>query len=304
MDRLRKIVLGSVFGMFGLIIFLTYPLAYFSVRPIHRLHEATKLCGRPPEYREEPKKRKWWPFGGAGASTHSKKPRSLFDPDMEQDPGYGDDHTRSVISSQNSSGRREIFRIPQKVMVGKHWITDELTGLSQTFNDMTDELLAQYENLESKVQQRTEELEQQKVLAEQANEAKTMFIANVSHELRTPLNGILGMCSLVLEEESLPPRTRDNLEVVFKSGELLLHLLNDLLTFSRNQVWGASVKLETAPFRISDLTAQIIALFGTQAADKKIDLSYEVVPPEGIEWGFMGDINRILQVVMWVSSVE
>ena len=284
MDQLRRIVLGSVFGMFGVIIILTFPMAHFAVRPINRLHEATKLCGRPPEYREEPKRRRWLPWV---VWKRHKSERDAMADDSE-----------SVIVSHNSSGRREAFRIPQKVMIGKHWITDELTGLGHTFNHMTDELLTQYENLEAKVLQRTEELEQQKVLAEQANEAKTMFIANVSHELRTPLNGILGMCSLVLEDRTLPLRTRENLEVVFKSGELLLHLLNDLLTFSRNQVWGASVKLEAAPFRVSDLTTQIMALFGQQAQEKKIDLSYEVVPSEALDWAFMGDINRLLQVIM------
>ncbi|TGZ82496.1 hypothetical protein EX30DRAFT_187409 [Ascodesmis nigricans] len=285
MYQLRRIVLGIVFGMFGVILLVTFPIAHFSTRQIGRLHEATKLKGRPPEYRPEPKKRRWplkWPHFG----------RSRSGPEMHDGDNISD------TSSVNSSGRRERFRIPQKVMIRKHWVEDELTALSYTFNAMTDELLAQYENLEAKVRQRTEELEQQKMLAESANEAKTMFIANVSHELRTPLNGILGMCALVLEENSLPARSRENLEVVFKSGELLSHLLNDLLTFSKNQVWGAQVKLEPSPFRIRDFISQIMALFGGQAKEKRIDLTYEILPSEAIEWVFTGDINRILQVVI------
>ncbi|KAA8894984.1 hypothetical protein FN846DRAFT_365203 [Sphaerosporella brunnea] len=285
MYRLRRIVIGCVFGTVGLILIFTFPAAHFAVRPIRRLHEATKLCGRPPEYREEPKRRPWW------------SPMRVFG----DKPGWRDDASISG-SSQNSSGRRDNFRIPQKVLVDRHFITDELTSLVGTFNAMTDELLGQYEMLEEKVRDRTEQLQQQTVLAESANEAKTMFIANVSHELRTPLNGILGMCSLVLEEGNLPANTRENLEVVFKSGQLLLHLLTDLITFSRNQMWGAQVQLENGPFRIRDFIAQVMALFGNQAKDKNIELTCEVVPSDGLDFVLIGDLNRILQVVINLIS--
>jgi osomolarity two-component system sensor histidine kinase SLN1 len=204
----------------------------------------------------------------------------------------------SDISSRNSSGRRDNFRIPQKVPVGRHFVKDELTALVDTLNAMAGELLGQYEKLEEKVQERTEQLQQQTVLAESANDAKTMFIANVSHELRTPLNGILGMCSLVLEETNLPQSTRENLGVVFKSGELLLHLLTDLITFSKNQVWGAQVKMETGPFRVREFISQVMAFFTTQAKERRIELSCEVSPSEGIDFVLMGDVNRILQVVI------
>jgi osomolarity two-component system sensor histidine kinase SLN1 len=285
--KLRRIVLGTAFGAIGMILLVTYPMAAFSVRPIRRLHEATKLCGRPPEYREEPKERWWLP-----------RMRLL------RITGWIDDNVPDC-ASQSSSGRRDNFRIPQKVPIRKHFITDELTALNATFNAMTEELLEQYEKLEDKVRQRTEELQQQTVLAESANEAKTMFIANVSHELRTPLNGILGMCSLVLEENSLPARSRENLEVVFKSGELLLHLLTDLLTFSKNQVWGAQVKLEPVPFKVQEFVSQIMALFGNQARERRIELTCEVSPTDSMDAMLVGDLNRILQVVIvsfsWVS---
>jgi len=260
---------------------ICFPVAHFAVRPIRRLHEATKLCGRPPEYREAPKKRPWWSSLRLLGDARARDAESISD-----------------VSSQNSSGRRDNFRIPQKVPVGRHFVRDELTALVDTFNAMTEELLGQYEKLEDKVQERTEQLQQQTVLAESANDAKTMFIANVSHELRTPLNGILGMCSLVLEETNLPQSTRENLSVVFKSGELLLHLLTDLITFSKNQVWGAQVKMETAPFRVRDFISQVMSFFINQAKEGKIELTYEIVPSEGIHFVLIGDVNRILQVVI------
>lgn len=107
-----------------------------------------------------------------------------------------------------------------------------------------------------------------------------------------------------MAEEDLPARSRKNLEVVFKSGELLLHLLTDLLTFSKNQVTDAAaqVKLEERAFKIKEFTTQILALFSNQAQESGIDLSCEVQPPHGIDWELTGDMNRILQVVINLVS--
>ena len=113
----------------------------------------------------------------------------------------------------------------------------------------------QYTSLEQRVADRTEQLEVSKRAAEAANESKTLFIANISHELKTPLNGILGMCAVCMGEEDLAAIKR-HLQVVYKSGDLLLHLLNDLLTFSKNQI-GQQLSLEEREFRLSDIKTQV-----------------------------------------------
>lgn len=133
-------------------------------------------------------------------------------------------------AEKREAERRRQFRIPSKVKDRKHFIHDELTDLTKTFNEMTDELMMQYEKLEERVQQRTAELEQSKKAAEAANESKTLFIANISHELKTPLNGILGMCAVCMSEED-PVKLKRSLGIIYKSGDLLLNLLTDLLTF-------------------------------------------------------------------------
>lgn len=126
----------------------------------------------------------------------------------------------------------------------------------------------QYSSLERKVAERTEELEISKRAAEAANESKTLFIANISHELKTPLNGILGMCAVCMGEDDLP-KIKRSLGIVYKSGDLLLHLLNDLLLFSKNQI-GQQLTLDEKEFRLSDIKTQILTIFATQVQESNI----------------------------------
>lgn len=188
---------------------------------------------------------------------------------------------------------------------------------------MTDELMMQYEKLEERVQQRTAELEQSKKAAEAANESKTLFIANISHELKTPLNGILGMCAVCMSEDD-PVKLRRSLGIIYKSGDLLLNLLTDLLTFSKNQV-GQQLSLDEKEFRLRDISQQILAIFDKQAKEGGTKLSVQFegtyennldengrpntfgdLGPFGLgrlkDMILYGDQHRILQVVINLVS--
>jgi len=189
---------------------------------------------------------------------------------------------------------------------------------------MSDELMLQYSSLEQKVAVRTHELELSKKAAEAANESKTLFIANISHELKTPLNGILGMCAVCMGEDDLP-RIKRSLQVVYKSGDLLLHLLNDLLTFSKNQI-GQHLSLEEKEFRLADVKTQIVTIFTKQVKEGNIDFSVKflgtdteaefaaaefekVLPALGPvgsgrlkDMCLWGDQHRILQVIINLVS--
>ena len=197
-DRLRHILLACVFGTAGLLLLLVFPIAHFSVRPIRRLREATKKTVEPYRYSDD------------GASVRTSFSRS--------DDGAGDGEAGDAAAEARKEGflgrltewrtdrqrqreqkeryRRGTFRIPGKVPDRKHVVNDELTDLTTTFNEMSEELAMQYERLEERVRERTAQLEISKKAAEAANESKTLFIANISHELKTPLNGILGMCAV------------------------------------------------------------------------------------------------------------
>ncbi|KAA8896805.1 hypothetical protein TRICI_006826 [Trichomonascus ciferrii] len=207
---------------------------------------------------------------------------------------------QSDNSANEASGEEESegFRIPDRVVTRK-WIKDELTDLTETFNGMTDELRRQYAFLEERVAQRTKEIERARIVAESANEAKSLFIANITHELRTPLNGILGMTSVSMEERD-PKKLRESLQIIFKSGELLLHLLTDLLSFSKNNV--GNMELEEKEFMVPEVVTQLNAIFAEQSKRNKIDLSVVLATPELQDHVLYGDVNRILQIVINLVS--
>lgn len=268
---LRNIILGCVFGTVGVIFLMIVPCAHFSVKPIRKLKAATEKSVAPPgyDYMDE------LDFDdddtdpdhppSAGVSSRSEKGWILSLKRKIRG------RRRPAPSEHDSDPRRRVFKIPGRVKDKKHYITDELTELTDVFNEMGDELLKQYGSLEEKVAQRTSELETSKKAAEAANESKTLFIANISHELKTPLNGILGMCAVCMEEDDIV-RIKQSLKTLYKSGDLLLHLLEDLLSFSKNQI-GQQLNLEEREFRLGDIRSQVLTIFDKQVREGKIDFS-------------------------------
>jgi osomolarity two-component system, sensor histidine kinase SLN1 len=123
----------------------------------------------------------------------------------------------------------------------------------------------------------------------------------VSHELKTPLNGILGMCATSIEENDVA-QMRQALGIIFKSGDLLLRTLNDLLTFSANQAGNQELALEEREFRAKELEAQILAIFQQQAVEKEIFLQVAYDEAESSaplrDMTLYGDVHRILQIMI------
>ncbi|KAH3662596.1 hypothetical protein OGAPHI_005848 [Ogataea philodendri] len=192
------------------------------------------------------------------------------------------------------------------IVQGKGLFYDELSELTEAFNVMTEELDLQYTHLEDRVRARTKELEVAKVQAdaarqqaEDANEAKTVFIANISHELRTPLNGILGMTSVAMAEQDTQ-KIQSSLELIFRSGELLLHILTQLLTFSKNQLQKS--KLQKRTFQVYEIASQAQSIFGKSAKDQNVNLKILTRPDFLRRQVFYSDSNRLIQVMMNLVS--
>ncbi|KAI9836717.1 MAG: Histidine kinase [Sclerophora amabilis] len=318
--RLRNILVACVFGTAGAIVLAVFPIAHFFVRPIRRLREATQRTMQPPGYTPDNGSLR---SSGSADRDHSQEFEIDDEGQISREPKLSlgtklrrwRRGRRRTKAQATEEARRRTFKIPGKVPDRKHVVFDELTDLTQTFNEMSDELMMRYEKLEEKVYERTRELEMSKKAAEAANESKTLFIANISHELKTPLNGILGMCAVCMGEEDMT-KIKRSLGIIYKSGDLLLHLLTDLLTFSKNQI-GQQLSLEEREFRLVDISSQILSIFEKQAKEGNITLRATFSGPDGglIEKGYgpigtgrikdmclWGDQNRILQVIINLVS--
>lgn len=125
----------------------------------------------------------------------------------------------------------------------------------------------------AQTRQQAAQLQQAKDAAETANRAKSTFLANMSHELRTPLSAILGFTELLRQDNHLNPDQEESLDIIYRSGEHLLGLINDILDLSK--VEAGKVTLKETEFDLFNLLHNLEELFQLQAQTKQLKLAIE-----------------------------
>jgi PAS domain S-box-containing protein len=136
-------------------------------------------------------------------------------------------------------------------------------------------------------------LEEARIKAEAASEAKSRFLATVSHEFRTPLNGILGMADLVLDT-ALSPEQTTYIRAVKTSGEALLSLIDEILDFSK--IEAGRLDLAHEPFDLHALVEGVVELLAPKAQGKGVEIAAFIA--RDVPQRARGDVDRLRQVLV------
>ncbi|WP_177428687.1 hybrid sensor histidine kinase/response regulator [Candidatus Venteria ishoeyi] len=159
-------------------------------------------------------------------------------------------------------------------------------------HDEIGDLLKAFEKM-SKALQQQEKLRKEKEEAEQANRAKSTFLATMSHEIRTPMNGVLGMAELLMGTEQSKEQ-REFTATIARSGQALLSIINDILDFSK--IEAGKLELEYIDFNLPELLKDALELFHERADSKQLTL--EVLIQPGVPENLYGDPGRLRQIII------
>jgi signal transduction histidine kinase/CheY-like chemotaxis protein len=169
-------------------------------------------------------------------------------------------------------------------------IESEETAINLDTSEGTSQAYAMLESI-------IEQTRRDKVYAQEASEAKSMFLANMSHEIRTPLNGIVGFTEL-LKDTKLQDEQREFIDIIEKSSENLLEIINNILDLSK--IESNKLEIEEIAFNPLEEFESAVEVYAVRASEKHIDLGCFIDP--SLERPLKGDPTKIKEVVINLLS--
>lgn len=170
-----------------------------------------------------------------------------------------------------------------------------LANISQEAKDMAAAIATQT-SIHLEALRLTEELQKRAQELKELDRLKSAFLANMSHELRTPLNSILGFTDVMLEglDGDLTPYMDNDLRLIQKNGQHLLHLINDVLDMAK--IESGRMNLHPEMFKVHTLLEEVTSITSTLASEKNVSLFIEPNSDQEIE--IYADNTRIRQVMI------
>ena len=184
--------------------------------------------------------------------------------------------------------------LPEKILENKiiEWPASsivEIQSLTGNFKKMSESLTQEF----IEQQKLNEELKAAKIMADEANNAKSQFLANMSHDIRTPMNAITGMTDIIMSS-GLSGEQLEYMNIISQSSANMLRLLNDILDFSK--IEAGQMELDCVDFDISEVMEYTINLFKLKAKEKNINYFYSL--ESGVPPVLKGDPLRLRQILM------